>query len=65
MHNNKYAYYNNAYSTLQELKLQGIKIRDGAVLSRYSRAHCFTNDPCIFCTDNQMALYLSVRASDL
>ena len=24
--------------TLQELKLQGIKIRDGVVLSRYSRA---------------------------
>ena len=49
MHNNnKYAYYNNAFSTLQELKLQGIKIRNGAVLSRYSWAHCFTNDPCIF-----------------
>ena len=27
--------------TLQELKLQGIKIRDGVVFSRYSRAQCF------------------------
>ena len=28
--------------TLQELKLQGIKIRDGVVFSRYSRAQCFS-----------------------
>ena len=28
-------------STLQELKLQGIKICDGVVFSRYSRAQCF------------------------
>ena len=28
-------------ATLQELKLQGIKIRDGVVFSRYSRAQCF------------------------
>ena len=28
-------------TTLQELKLQGIKIRDGVVFSRYSRAQCF------------------------
>ena len=27
--------------TLQELKLQGTKIRDGVVFSRYSRAQCF------------------------
>ena len=30
--------------TLQELKLQGIKIRDGIVFSRYSLAKCFAND---------------------
>ena len=27
--------------TLQELKLQGLKICDGVVFSRYSRAQCF------------------------
>ena len=27
--------------TIQELKLQGIKIPDGVVLSRYSWAQCF------------------------
>ena len=35
-------------STRQELKLQGIKIRDGVVLPRYSWAKCFANDPSIF-----------------
>ena len=27
--------------TLQELKLQGIKIRDGVAFSQYSQAQCF------------------------
>ena len=43
--------------TLQELKLQGIKIRDGVVLSRYSRAKCFAM--------NFFGMELSDRASDL
>ena len=34
--------------TLQELKLQGIRIRDVVVFSRYSRAKYFANDISIF-----------------
>ena len=36
----------SSYSTdiLEELKLQGIKIHNGFVLSRYSRGKCFAND---------------------
>ena len=51
--------------TLQELKLQGIKIRDGVVFSRYSLAQCFAMNlsnfsklpKCLFSSDG--------RASDL
>ena len=47
--------------TLQELKLQGIKIRDGVVFSQYPRAQCFAinlsdfhNSPmCLRRTGNQ------------
>ena len=35
-------------STLQELKLQGIKIRDGAVFSQYSRIDCLAIELSIF-----------------
>ena len=50
--------------TLQELKLQGIKIRDGVVFSRYSRAQCFMNHPS-FLPIKQLALWLSGRVSGL
>ena len=44
-------------TTLQELKLQGIKICGDAVFSRYSRVKCFANDLSIF--------WASGRALDL
>ena len=37
-------------STLQELILQGIKIRHVVVFSRYSQAKCFANDLSMFVT---------------
>ena len=40
-------------ATLQELKLQSIKICDGVVFSRYSRIIRFTNKLTIFCTFTQ------------
>ena len=43
-------YGNNQSYTLQELKFQGIKIRDGVVFSRYSRAQCFAINLGNFCT---------------
>ena len=53
---NKYSYWNEkeithshkACITLQELKLQGIKICDDVVISRYSRVKCVVNDLSIF-----------------
>ena len=38
----------NGSYTLQELKLQGTKIRDGVVLSQYSRNKWFANDLSIY-----------------
>ena len=40
-------------STLQELKLQRMKIRNNVVSSRYSRAKCFANDLGIFLASAQ------------
>ena len=51
--------------TLQGPKLQGIKIRDVVVFSRYSKAKCFANDLSIFCALAQVAVELSGRAPDL
>ena len=42
--------------TLQDFKLQGTKIRDGVVLSRYSRNKWFANDLSIFLASGQLAL---------
>ena len=41
--------------TLEELKLQGINIRD-VVLPRYSRAKCLASDLSIFCTADQVSV---------
>ena len=43
-------------ATLQELKLQGTRIRDGVVLSRYSRNKWFVNDLSVFWEDQQLTL---------
>ena len=42
--------------TLQELKLQGIKICVGVAFSRYSRVKFFGNDLSIFCAPVQVAV---------
>ena len=54
-----------ALYTLQELKLQGIKIRDGVVFSRYSRAQCFAIKLSDFGTLLKVLCSSVGRATDL
>ena len=48
-------------STLQELKLQGTKIRDGIVLSQYSQNKWFANNLSIFWLKNRWLCSLVIE----